>query len=193
MRFHLCRKIEKPKLGLDLDDTLADTNAALKELLRERYNKSEITECDVRALSKGEIIELAAECWKTPEKIFPVDKNFKYTFSSLHEIYEIHIVTLNRRTPREVIEYWLKKNNVPYDRLHITKDCEEKTRYVDVLVDDSLKCVEAQANAGKQAILIARPNNENFIATERIVRLKTWREISNYLEIYYAFLLSKRK
>jgi len=80
-----------------------------------------------------------------------------------------------------------------YDRLDITKDCEEKTRYVDVLVDDSLKCVEAQANAGKQAILIARPNNENFIATERIVRLKTWREISNYLEIYYAFLLSKKK
>jgi len=84
--------MEKPKLGLDLDDTLADTNAALKELLRERYNKSEIVECDVRALSKDEIIELAAECWKTHEKIFPVDKNFKYIFSSLHESTRIHIV-----------------------------------------------------------------------------------------------------
>jgi len=92
-----------------------------------------------------------------------------------------------------VIEYWLKKNNVPYDKLHITKDCEEKTRYVDVLVDDSLKCVEAQASAGKQAILIARPYNENFTTTERIVRLKSWRELSEYLELYHAFVLSKRR
>jgi len=188
MLFHLRRKMEKPKLGLDLDDTLADTNTLLMELLRERYNKSEIT-----GLSKDEIIELAADCWKTPEKIFQVDKNFKYIFSSLHEVYEIHIVTLNRRTPKEVIGGWLKKNNVPYDKLHVTKDCEEKTQYVDVLVDDSLKCVEAQASAGKQAILIARPYNENFTTTERIVRLKSWRELSEYLELYHAFVLSKRR
>ena len=90
-----------------------------------------------------------------------------------------------------MIEGGLKRNNVQYDQLVIAEGDEYKTNYVDVLVDNSLECVEPHAKAGKQGVLLAWPYNKNF-NERRIARFETWEEIFNYLQIYYAFVLSRR-
>jgi len=188
---------EKPKLGVDVDGTLANSNDVFRELLKEHYgidlNREDETgkKEEVTGLSTEEVLQLLREGWATPDRIFPLDKNLTYFLSLLHEIYEIYIVTSNHQAPLEVIEGWLKKNGVPYDRLVITERNEDKANYVDVLVDDALECVEPHANAGKQAVLLAWPYNKN-LNKRRIVRFETWEEIFNYLQIYYAFVLSKR-
>ena len=188
---------KKPKLGIDLDNTLANSDAVFRELLKEHYGINLSREDETRrmeeatGLSTEEVVQLVGEGWATPDRIFPLDKNLTYFLSSLHEIYEIYIVTSNHQAPLEVIESWLKRNNVPYDKLVIAEGNEYKTNYVDVLVDDSLECVEPHAKAGKQAVLLARPYNKNF-NERRIARFETWEEIFNYFQIYYAFVLSKR-
>ena len=78
-----------------------------------------------------------------------------------------------------MIEGGLKRNNVQYDQLIITERDEDKTNYVDVLVDDSLECAEPHAKACKQAVLLAWPYNKNF-NKRRIARFETWEEIFNY-------------
>jgi len=188
---------EKPKLGIDLDNTLANSDAVFRELLKEHYgiNLSREDETgrkeEVTGLSSEKIVQLLREGWATPDRIFPLDKNLTYFLSLLHEIYEIYIVTSNHQAPLEVIEGWLRRNNVQYDQLIITERDEDKTNYVDVLVDDSLECAEPHAKAGKQAVLLAWPYNKNF-NKRRIARFETWEEIFNYLQLYYAFVLSKR-
>jgi len=146
---------------------------------------------EATGLSTEEVLQLVREGWATPDRILPLDKNLTYFLYSLREIYEIYIVTSNHQAPLEVIEGWLKRNNVPYDKIVIAEGDKYKTNYVDVLVDDSLECVEPHAKAGKQAVLLAWPYNKNF-NERRIARFETWEEIFNYLQIYYAFVLSKR-
>jgi len=188
---------KKPKLGIDLDNTLANTDAIFRELLKEHYGINLSREDETRrmeeatGLSAEEVVQLVREGWATPDRIFPLDKNLTYFLSLLHENYEIYIVTSNHQASLEAIKGWLKRNNVPYDKLVIAKGDEYKTNYVDVLVDDALECVKPHAKAGKQAVLLAWPYNENF-NERRIARFETWEEIFNYLQIYYAFVLSKR-
>jgi len=87
---------KKPKLGIDLDNTLANTDAIFRELLKEHYGidlsredetgkKEEVT-----GLSTEEVLQLVREGWATPDRIFPLNKNLTYFLSSLHEIYEIY-------------------------------------------------------------------------------------------------------
>ena len=67
---------KKPKLGIDLDNTLANSDAVFRELLKEHYGINLSREDETRrieeatGLSTEEVVQLVGEGWATPDRIF---------------------------------------------------------------------------------------------------------------------------
>ena len=75
---------KKPKLGIDLDNTLANSYAVFRKLLKKHYGINLSREDETRrmeeatGLSTEEVLQLVREGWATPDRILPLDKNLTY-------------------------------------------------------------------------------------------------------------------
>lgn len=184
------------KIAIDIDNTICDTTAFFKEKTlkydREILNKTnEIDLNKVIPRSKSWTIE---ELNYYIENIFnkesiniPIKKDAAYYINKLKEEYYITFIT-NRGIKEDdhtdkIIEQYLKKHNIPYDRI-ITKS-NDKYRYIkdfDFFIDDSIKeCEMALNNTRCKVIMMESPQNIEY-SNNLIFKTNDWKKIYEYIK-----------
>lgn len=181
----------KKKLGIDIDGVLADTTSRwlqeAEKLHGIRAIKKDIVRYEISevftSLTRDEVITGFRSIWKDYETISLEDPDIPSIMDNLHDKFEIWITTAN---PSANIGLWLKKNNVPYDRLmqfsrHTDK---HKLDNVGIYVDDFHEVIENVVNSNKIGILLRQPWNEEFIKTTKMKNMivaDNWRHIEEIL------------
>lgn len=185
------------KIGIDIDDTLAQTTNYLMPLAI-RFDKD--------VLHKNGIIDSTKDLprcfdWNNDElclffetvfenevlNIPPMDKA-KKVIKKLREDGN-HIVIISSRNtiqlsnPYDITQKWLSINEIEFDKLVVNakyKGPVVEEEKVDLLIDDSVgQCTFIADNNKIPVILYAK--NTNQIGYQGITRLDNWEQIYNYI------------
>ncbi len=188
--------MERIKLAVDLDDTIADTTDEwVKEAnaeLGRAISKDEITEYDiykVLGIEQEYVQAVYNRLWKEPHEIKLLDDNIPKILNDLMETFEIIIVTAAPGNT-ESIKGWLTSNRVRYDSLVKVVHASEKAELGDrigipIFVDDSPKVATDVLGANKYMVMVRQPWNARFIEenrSEKLVPVSSWAEASETLE-----------
>ena len=184
---------KKPKVGIDLDNTLADTVGA--QLKVHQGNGISIRKEEIRDLNiEQEFLRLGninpidsasvyGKIW-TDNNIPPLDKYVTPVMEKIASLYSITILTATIATLDEIRE-WLSRNSIKYDniikirpreKIEFARDC-----HIHTFVDDSPEIAGALAKTDKKLVLMHQPWNESVIKTEYIRIAKTWRDVSRLM------------
>ncbi|MDD3187598.1 MAG: hypothetical protein PHD02_03955 [Bacilli bacterium] len=171
------------RIGIDIDDTVAETYDFLKEEMLKRgidldsskefYFLSE----DVKKFYLEKSDELSP--------FIPTKENAVRTINNLkHKGHNIYFITARGgyyKNPYEITYNWLKDSGFEFDDL-ITgagrKDtvCEELN--IDLFIDDSIDHIKEVSNKGIRTIIFTAKYNEEFSESERI---NNWRDLEDIL------------
>lgn len=189
----LITDLKKKTIGVDLDNTLADTmprwlgeaeilfgiKATKKDMVR--YNLTEM----FPNLSHDQVLDTFKRIWENDYKnIRLIDKDIPSILDSLHRKFNIYITTMNKH---HTVKDWLDQNKIPYDKiiqfsLHTDK---HKLEEVSIYIDDFQEIIENAIKAGKTAILLRQPWNDDFISRNKSSNMLVaynWREIEQLLD-----------
>ena len=170
------------RIGLDIDDTICNTNFILmkyaykynnengnKELLK--YNTNDFSK--VLGWNNDEVNSFFRKYYLEALNEIEPKFNVKEVLSSLrdnrHEIIFITIRNDNecggKNEAYRITEEWLKKFEIPYDELHVgisdKKDFCRKNN-IDVFMDDSEKNCIAVSQLGIKTFIAINAFNQNF-------------------------------
>lgn len=193
----------KPVIGIDFDNVLADISHQFERLMKEMHNievkKSQVTvyEPDRSAhlvfndkVSENDLLEIFSRIWLEPEKVPLVSESIPEITKELSKLYEVKITTATH-AKREVLEKWLSDHNVFYSGIiyvgvgaHENKVADS----VDIFIDDYTLVAKFALEKGKVAILLTEPWNtdaETVLGSEkfngRFIRCENWEEIRRAL------------
>ena len=173
------------RIGIDIDDTITNTQAKIDELalkdgfkiydrtkhwFYDRYNQS----MDVdEAFLRKHVIEMMKEATIK-------DGVSEYISKLKEDGHQIYIVTArstyyDSTIPDITIEY-LEKNNVKYDKIILA--CRDKAMVcldnrIDILVDDSIENITNVEEVGIKTITLDNEYNKEIKTT----RAKNWKEV----------------
>ncbi len=183
-------------IGIDIDDTIADTyevmmsyaaeytaNALKKEpILNQKTNcDNHFYMRDLNDWEEGEDYKFLEEYYeKIIKETKPKTLALKYLTKLHEEGNKIVLITArweaNNFNVREVTENWIKENDVPCDKLIINAENKliaAKSEDVDVFIDDSYKNCNMVQEAGiKTYIMDTRVNRG--LENESIKRVYSW-------------------
>lgn len=189
---------KKPVLGVDLDNVLALTDPLIRRLIREMFGIH---------LGQGDIIHFDYwRCGITKEQDRAVFNRFHHSecatvavidgavnaLLSLHDDFEIHIVTGRPPiTERSTLD-WLETHGIPYDELDFRKRKEGSRVNFDAFVDDHRETAYALAHRGIYSFLFDYPWNEpEPIDPPNLIRVESWKEIQAHLERVFPQIVNK--
>ncbi len=183
----------KPKVGIDLDNTLADTVGTQLKVHQGNgicIRKEEIRDLNIERefLRLGNIdpvdsASLYVKIW-TDNNIPPLDKYVKPVMEKIASLYSITILTATIATLDEIRE-WFSRNSIKYDniikispreKVGFARDC-----HIHTFVDDSPEIAGVLDKTGKKLVLVRQPWNESVIKTEHIRIANTWRDVSRLI------------
>lgn len=185
------------RIGIDVDDTLANT----KELIIEyavRYDKKyfrgkgiihpEIYDlCGMFDWSREEKKQFMKECIEEIADKVTVKENAAKVLTKLkeeeNEIYIITYRTTKRyKNPQKTTENWLLKHQIPYDKLIVNsgpKGIVCKNNKIDLLIDDNLEhCLDA-INYNIDTLVFDSPYNRD---NQELPRVSSWMEVYEKLK-----------
>lgn len=188
------------RIGIDIDDTIADTyetifvyayEFTLKKLKRDVVlNMSSVSHHDYTKKIFGWTDEESDIFWDIYfDKIVNNTKPFTLAVETLNKLKEegnqiIFITARYGKTAKELTEKWLKKYKINYDKLIV--DAQEKGEYaklenIDLFIDDSLtNCKNVSSFGIKSFLMNTRTNNS--LETENVLRVYTWPDIYNKIK-----------
>lgn len=197
--------MEKIKLAMDLDDTIANTTEEwLKRAssdLNRKIGKDELREYEIeRVLDVDEAYVSAtyAKVWANAQEIKLLDKDIPRIVSRLRGIFDIIIVTASPGSEKDITG-WLLSNGIHYDRLVKVEHAKEKAELgaklgIPIFIDDSPKVAKAVLDDGRYVVMIRQPWNARFItesSSERLAPANSWAEASVKLEWVAGLLASQ--
>ncbi len=183
-------------LGIDIDDVITDTSAAL--MAHAKIHEAEVCE-------KGEILDHLPQVMRGEIHSPKVKLYFERYMAKIMagaSVKDGAVATLKRlkakghrlvyitargetKFPgsREMTMNFLKSQQLPFDEIIFDsfdklKDCLD--RQIELMVDDSVKNCEDLVNGGVQAVLFSSSVNTG-IATN-LYRVKDWGELETYLD-----------
>ena len=181
-------------VGLDIDNVIADLDAVyLKYFLREDKNKrnSGIVNLNAKHITQGmfdwtddEVTAFITDKMDEMGVKLPLRKGAKYYIDKLRRDYhKIYLLTHRKnqywKNPVDIMEQWLKKHKINYDKLIFTKTTDksdESHRYnVDIMFDDSVNNCKQLINAGIQTYLVKTRYNEPYRCD--LVMVDNWKDI----------------
>jgi uncharacterized HAD superfamily protein len=187
-------------IGVDLDDTLAESLSAFLEFYKEKYGKIMKLE-DFTAYTLNEIIGMPRQ---DEEKLLEEFDNSDYfinlrplqgaveSINKLKQEHKIIIITSRPGKFREKTEEWIKKNFPGIDKIIFIREeyqsvCKEKGQIckeagVDLFIDDHINNILNCTKFGINTILINYPWNRSAEINERIKRADSWEEIMGLIE-----------
>ncbi|MGC8676432.1 MAG: 5' nucleotidase, NT5C type [Candidatus Micrarchaeia archaeon] len=173
--------MEKRRIGIDIDNTLANTQERLQKVVSERglsLNKDTYDLSDALGINNKKVNELFKEVWSKPNDIKPMPGAVE-TVQGLHAKFEIVIVTSNHQADESTLKSWLTQNSIPYDEFHVVAKPLKKPDYgLFVLIEDYGEVALEQVNRGGFAILIRWPYNEAYAGKSKLLSMCTWNEVS---------------
>ena len=188
--------MDKIKLSIDLDDTIANTTdewikeASLK--LNRKIGKDEIIEYDidrVLGIDKEYVKAAYAKVWAKANEIKLLDKNIPHIIAELGNLFNIIIVTASPGSEEHIIN-WLRSNDIYYDSLIKVRHSIDKAELGDrigipIFIDDSPKVAKPVLDKGKYMVMIGQPWNAKFIGentSERLFPASDWVEAESTLK-----------
>jgi 5'(3')-deoxyribonucleotidase len=194
--------MEKPLdegIGIDLDDTIANSSEHVLDMIKKRYdpnariedwNQFDVTACF--NITKEQSIRLFTEVWSKPEEIELVDERIPEIISKLSSAYKVFLLTATVGS-RRFYEPWLEGHNIKFDGIiRVQRSIEKITTGssfgINYYIDDHELVAKSVASAGKKAILIKRPWNADFAdsVTDKNIRVvRSWEEIERLFSSPY--------
>ena len=184
---------KKRVLGVDLDNVLAHTDPLIRRLIEEMFGIH---------LGQRDIIHFDYwRCGITMEQDHAVFDRFHNSdcatvavidgavnaLLSLHDGFEIHIVTGRPPSTERSTLDWLEAHGIPYDELDFRKRKEESRFNFDAFVDDHRETGYALAGRGVCSFLFDYPwNQPDPIDPANLIRVMSWKEIQAHLERFFA-------
>lgn len=182
-------------IGIDIDDTIADTYEKIityaQEYIIKDLKKEPVLQqitCDTHYYLKtlfnwneGEDMEFLTEYYeKIISEVVPKTLSIDYLKKLQSEGNKIVLITARWETEhfdvKEITKMWIEKYNIPCDKLIINAEnkliaCEQEN--VDVFVDDSFSNCEMVSNAGIKTFLMDTRANNN-LECENFERVYSW-------------------
>jgi 5'(3')-deoxyribonucleotidase len=175
------------KIGVDLDNTLADTIPAWTKLLGEKHgikiDLSEIKEYDLIyhvPMTNEEIQDTFRVVWADHKNV-PLNPGDPQTvLKNISNDHDLFIVTATVAKKGEV-DQWLERNGIKHKGLVMVRSSEKLNSGVDLIIDDNPKVIDLFSKAGKMAIIYDRPWNRGIKEGDKVVRVKDWSELPKAL------------
>ena len=167
------------RIGIDIDNTLCDTDLLAKKIYSKKNKGKDLSDLDKFSQYKfiGDNSELIFD-------YCPLIENAKRVINHLYkenEIYFIsarsnkHVISIEERT----IEY-LKKNEINYTGIffgHDSKINMYKKLNLDIMLDDDYDVYEELTNANLKAVMFNGSLNKNKSG----IKVNSWLEFEEYL------------
>ena len=192
-------------IGIDIDDTIANTYDVLFKYVqeytihdivtdREKANRDIIAQMYYTNFRNGdkkqdkEFFDKYYE--KTVLKVKPKRNAVENIKKLKEEGNQIYLITArfpsNKFNIEELTKNWLEKYNIPYDKLILNsqnKVIVAKENDIDIFVDDSIKNCTAMAKAGIKTYMMDTIINKDF-ESENIERVYSWPHLYQKIENY---------
>jgi uncharacterized HAD superfamily protein len=164
--------------ALDIDDTLANLRDPLMVALNQ-YTKKDIHWSEWNVYDLADIYEMTVCDFRSCliesnvlRKVEPMADSIKFCQYLIDNNYFVLMVTARGWHPQaeELTKHWLKRFNIPYHDLYITKHNEskykaiEKYGKIDLAIDHSIKNIIDYKKSGmvKHPVLFHHPWNKNY-------------------------------
>ena len=184
----------RPAIGIDLDDTIANGLAFIIRYLKENYD-IDLThkhgngpaQADFFGITNEQNNEMFREMWDHPDEIKLMDKNIPRIIQFLSKDYELYLVTATV-APKESYTKWLLEHDIKFDNVVHVNRSNKKIIYgiklgIGYYIDDFSEVAKSVADAGKQALLFKRPWNIDFADHNENPLIKpvdNWSDIKEY-------------
>ena len=178
---------KKPILGVDIDNVLAQSDACLREAIRQRFliglEEKDITEYDYSAygITQAQLIEVFGAFNTDLCRTLKVIPGAKAALRLLATRFEIALVTSRNPLSKAGTEYWLQRKGLPYDQLHFNDEKHALGIPYQAFVEDRHEHAHRIAETGAQVFLMTRPWNSRPLSHPNVLRVQTWREILTHL------------
>jgi uncharacterized HAD superfamily protein len=181
------RRRNKPILGVDIDNVLAQSDACLRALIREKFSlnlrEEDITRYDYSAygLTEAQLAEVFHLFNTDVCRNLKLIAGAKSALLRLASRYEIVLVTSRNPISKEGTECWLRRKGLPYDQLHFNDEKHALGIPYHAFVEDRHEHAHRIAETGAIVFLMTRPWNTQPLTHANIRRVETWREILTHL------------
>jgi uncharacterized protein len=186
--------VHMQKLGIDVDNVLADTTGIFLDELNSFYG-TKIRPADLHFYDIEPVLGLSHEETKPFfHKLFKDRKLMDCAVidgaleavKELKKRYSIYIVTSRPKEHEDQTIEWLQAKGFPYD--HVEHSIEKlKHKFttghgIKIFVEDDLEQAIYMAESGVKTFLIDYPWNQTLDVKKRITRVKGWPEIVKALQ-----------
>ena len=186
------------KIGIDIDNVLSNFN----EILLNDYLEHDKTLNNNGIIHKGEYIRRMFD-WDTSYEqnyyrnnierlaslLTPIKNSSRYINKLKEDGNEIYIISGRDNgeysNPYDMTINWLKKYNIPYDKLILTNAYKHQEKAevckelgIDIMIDDSINVCKKCSDNNIECILFGTPYNKE---EKRFNRINSWEEIYNYV------------
>ena len=178
---------EKPILGVDIDNVLAQSDACLREAIRLRFliglEEEDITEYDYSAygVTQAQLTEVFEIFNRDLCRTLKVIPGAKAALTSLAQRFNIALVTSRNPMSKAGTEHWLRRKGIPYNQLHFNDEKHALGIPYQAFVEDRHEHAHRIAETGAQVFLMTRPWNSQPLTHPNVMRVQTWKEIVGHL------------
>lgn len=173
------------RIGIDIDNTITDTSAYMKQKLEE--NNITHLHSDFDNYTKEELIkneQLIRENIEEIMKNCKLNENAKEVINELYKNNEIYLITARTNfysdNLKDITINYLKENNIMYHELLFGYEdkrdiCLEKK--LDIMLDDNIKVMESIKDTNIRGILYQTEYNKEYIGE----KVNNWVEFKNLI------------
>ena len=186
--------IEKEKVSLDLDGTVANTYGAMVDVSNERHGTrkryEDLIHYDfyrILEIDKEEMKQICREVFTIRGKVGKLSCDIPKIVNALRKNFSVYIVTAAAMKREEVLA-WLEDNGIAVDGLIFTQNKEEIGAFI--YVEDSPDLARRLSAAGKRVVLIKTPYTAGMVddlrkipdAYQNIIPAEGWGEVQEIIE-----------
>ena len=173
-------------LGIDIDNTLSDTDAKIRQLIKLRFGilsrRRQISSwsySDSLGISQSDEREIFWDFHKNHLSSLTLLEGAKKGLEILNLSYQICLITSRPFWTYFSTKKWLRIHKIKYNNLVFTKDKSKYFSKFFALVDDNGNTVLEFAQKKGIALLMDRPWNYG-VSHQNIIRVKNWDEVMSF-------------
>jgi len=185
-----------PKLGVDLDGVIADTDAVFRKYIKEITGVSSTRDM-ITSYFYEECLHISKEDVEKVYKVMQSDSGWKElpvlagakeTLNDLAKSYEIFIITARPVESKAQTEDFLKKHGIPVKEIYFINGTQRKLDIikglpfeVSAFIEDRLDFAAEIARSGINTYLMDYPWNRTAEKIPNLYRVLNWKQIGSAL------------
>lgn len=178
-------RIESLKIGIDVDGVIVNLVEAMRPLLSKVCGYT-VTDDQIYCFDIGKALNIESKMESIWNEVYnsdllrgaPAIDGAIEGMSRIKEKY-IWLITGRPEKTRSDTEYWLKRNDIKYDKLEVggSYKAAVSNKNIDIFIDDNFEQAQLTAEAGIYTLLFDHPWNRNEIINSKCKRVKSWNEV----------------